>query len=184
MSAIPPNQTLYIQNLNDKIRKPDLRISLYTLFSTYGVVLDVVALKTMKHRGQAHIAFRDVASATQAMRALDGMNIFGKDMKISYAKGKSHKIAKLDGTFRMPNAGGPVDDAAAGGAKPFVPLPGTLATPPAPAAATASPAAEAHAGQKRQREEESVMPGIWADIVDAIIEEDSGAEMEMEDDDD
>jgi len=80
MSAIPPNQTLYVQNLNDKIRKPDLRISLYTLFSTYGIVLDVVALKTMKHRGQAHIVFRDVTSATQAMRALDGMNIFGREM--------------------------------------------------------------------------------------------------------
>ncbi|KAF8544688.1 hypothetical protein BDD12DRAFT_723058 [Trichophaea hybrida] len=191
MSAIPPNQTLYVQNLNDKIRKPDLRISLYTLFSTYGVVLDVVALKTMKHRGQAHIAFRDVASATQAMRALDGMNIFGKDMKISYAKGKSHKIAKLDGTFRMPNVGGPVDDAAAGGAKPFVPLPGTLAAPPPAAAAAASPAAEAQAGQKRQREEESgeffclcLVAGYGLTLWDAIIEEDSGAEMEMEDDDD
>ena len=79
-AAPTPNQTLYLTNLNDKIRKPDLRVSLYMLFSTYGVVLDVVALKTMKHRGQAHIAFRDVTSATQAMRALDGMNIFGKEM--------------------------------------------------------------------------------------------------------
>ncbi|PWW76270.1 hypothetical protein C7212DRAFT_26399, partial [Tuber magnatum] len=64
--------TLYLQNLNDKIRKPDLRTELYTLFSTYGVVLDVNALKTMRCRGQAHITFRDVAAATQAMRALQG----------------------------------------------------------------------------------------------------------------
>lgn len=76
----PASQTLYVQNLNDKIRKEDLRISLYTLFSTYGCVLDVNALKTMKCRGQAHIAFRDVISATQAMRALNGVNIYGKDM--------------------------------------------------------------------------------------------------------
>lgn len=34
----------------------------------------------MKGRGQAHIAFRDVISATQAMRALHGVNIYGKDM--------------------------------------------------------------------------------------------------------
>jgi RNA recognition motif-containing protein len=80
-----PNQTLYISNLNDKLRKPDLRLSLYTLFSTYGVVLDVVALKTMKHRGQAFVAFRDVTSATQAMRAMDGVNIFGKEMVRSTA---------------------------------------------------------------------------------------------------
>lgn len=79
-SVTPPNQTLYITNLNDKIRKPDLRLSLYTLFCTYGVVLDVVALKTMKGRGQAHVAFRDIGAATQAMRALDGMDVFGKKM--------------------------------------------------------------------------------------------------------
>lgn len=34
----------------------------------------------MRCRGQAHIAFRDVVSATQAMRALHGVNVYGKDM--------------------------------------------------------------------------------------------------------
>jgi RNA recognition motif-containing protein len=77
---LPPNQTLYITNLNDKIRKADLRASLYTLFSTYGVVLDVVALKTMRGRGQAHVAFRDIASATGSMRALQGFEVLGKAM--------------------------------------------------------------------------------------------------------
>ena len=50
------------------------------LFATYGVILDVVALKTMKMRGQAHVVFRDVDSSTQAMRALQGFTFFGKDM--------------------------------------------------------------------------------------------------------
>ncbi|TGZ85429.1 RNA-binding domain-containing protein [Ascodesmis nigricans] len=99
-SGPPPNQTLYVSNLPDtKIRKPDLRLALYTLFSTYGVVLDVVALLTMKHRGQAHVVFRDISSATQAMRELQGMKVFGKEMKIQYARGKSHKIMKLEGSF-------------------------------------------------------------------------------------
>jgi len=54
----------------------------------------------------------------------------------------------------MPNVGGAADTAAEGGAaKQFVPLPGAVTTPTA--ATAASPAAEAHAGQKRQREEES-----------------------------
>jgi len=57
-----------------------LRLSLYTLFTTYGPVLDVVALKTMKMRGQAHIVFRDVQTATQAMRALQGFEFFGHEM--------------------------------------------------------------------------------------------------------
>jgi len=62
------------------MRKADLRLSLYTLFSTYGTVLDVVAMKTEKMRGQAHVVFKDVQSSTQAMRALQGFDFFGKEM--------------------------------------------------------------------------------------------------------
>ncbi|KAI9742726.1 MAG: tRNA(Ser) Um(44) 2'-O-methyltransferase, partial [Chaenotheca gracillima] len=79
-SSIAPNQTLYVTNLPDKLRKQDLRLSLYTLFTTYGPVLDVVALKTMKMRGQAHITYRDVQASAQAMRALQGFEFFGKEM--------------------------------------------------------------------------------------------------------
>ncbi|EON65760.1 hypothetical protein W97_04999 [Coniosporium apollinis CBS 100218] len=99
----PPNQTLYLSNLPDKLQKPDLRRALYMLFSTYGPVLDVVALKTSKMRGQAHVVFRDVQAASQAMRQLQGWEFFGKEMKIAYAKGKSDTIAKLDGTFKIPD---------------------------------------------------------------------------------
>jgi RNA recognition motif-containing protein len=52
------------------------------LFSTYGSVLDVVALRTMKMRGQAHITFKDVQTATQAMRALQKFEFFGREMVI------------------------------------------------------------------------------------------------------
>lgn len=71
---------LYIKNLPDKIKKPDLRMALYTLFSTYGPVLDVVVLKTAKMRGQAHIVYRDIQASTQAMRALQGFDFFGKEL--------------------------------------------------------------------------------------------------------
>lgn len=50
------------------------------LFSTYGPVLDVVALKTMKMRGQAHVVFRDIQASTQAMRSLQGFDLFSKEM--------------------------------------------------------------------------------------------------------
>ncbi|ELR03399.1 U2 snRNP complex subunit msl1 [Pseudogymnoascus destructans] len=104
-STYPPNQTLYITNLpSSKIQKYDLRLSLYTLFSTYGPVLDVVAMKTMKMRGQAHVVFRDAQTATQAMRALKGFEFFGYELDIQYAKSKSDTISKLDGTFHKPAA--------------------------------------------------------------------------------
>ena len=72
--------SLYVRNLPDKLQKDDLKRSLYMLFATYGVILDIVALKTMKMRGQAHVVFRDIDSSTQAMRALQGFTFFGKDM--------------------------------------------------------------------------------------------------------
>lgn len=79
--SIPPNQTLYVRGLpSAHIKKDDLRTALYMLFSTYGVVLDVVALKTAKMRGQAHIVYRDIQTATQAMRALDGHEFLGQQM--------------------------------------------------------------------------------------------------------
>lgn len=81
VQSIPPNQTLYITNLpSNKIQKADLRTALYMLFSAYGHVLDVVALMTMKMRGQAHVTFRDVHAATQALRSLDGQEFLGRTM--------------------------------------------------------------------------------------------------------
>lgn len=72
---------LYVTNLpSSKIQKADLRTALYMLFSTYGPVLDIVALKTMKMRGQAHVVYRDVQTATQAMRSLDGHEFLGRKL--------------------------------------------------------------------------------------------------------
>ncbi|KAF2185145.1 RNA-binding domain-containing protein [Zopfia rhizophila CBS 207.26] len=102
VKAYPPNRTLYCKNLPDKLKKDDLKRNLYMLFATYGVVLDIVALKTPKMRGQAHIVFRDIDSSTQALRALQGFDFFGKEMQLAYAKGKSDTIAKLDGTYKLP----------------------------------------------------------------------------------
>ena len=72
--------SLYCSNLPDKLQKQDLRRSLYLLFSTYGPVLDIVAMKTPKMRGQAHVVFRDMNASTQALRALQGFEFFGKEM--------------------------------------------------------------------------------------------------------
>lgn len=81
VASVPPNQTLYVTNLpSNKIQKEDLRTALYMLFSTYGAVLDVVALKTMKMRGQAHIVYKDIQTATQAMRSLNGFEFFGREL--------------------------------------------------------------------------------------------------------
>ena len=78
--ANPKSQTLYVRNLNEKVSKSDLRRALYTLFSSYGHILDIVALKTTKMRGQAHIVFRDSESSSQAMQTLQGFEFLGKEL--------------------------------------------------------------------------------------------------------
>ena len=78
--TIQPNTTLYINNLNDKINKDEIRSQLFALFTTYGKLIDVVATKTPKMRGQAFLVFTDLASATAALRACDGMTFYDKPM--------------------------------------------------------------------------------------------------------
>ena len=80
MSSSQPNTTLYIKNLNDKVNKDELRRQLFALFTTYGRLIDVVALKTQKMRGQAFLVFDDLAAATAALRACEGIVFYDKPM--------------------------------------------------------------------------------------------------------
>ena len=48
--------------------------------SSYGKVLDVVATRADGMRGQAFVVFRDLQSATAALRALDGFEFYEKPL--------------------------------------------------------------------------------------------------------
>lgn len=69
------------------------------VFSQFGKVIDVVAAKTYKLRGQAWVVFDNVASATAAVRGLQDFPFYDKPMRITYAKSKSDATAKLEGTY-------------------------------------------------------------------------------------
>ena len=62
-----PTQTIYINNLNEKIKKVPLKKALYESFSQFGRILEIVALRGDKMRGQAWISFDSVDSATNAI---------------------------------------------------------------------------------------------------------------------
>jgi U2 small nuclear ribonucleoprotein B'' len=175
-----------VRNLDDKLQKEDLKRNLYMLFATYGVILDVVALKTMKMRGQAHVVFRDIDASTQAMRALQGFTFFNKDLvrpypssvlygqtnnpqQIAYAKTKSDTIAKLDGSYKMPEPEREDEPEQAA-----IQAGGFGA---APAKAVPVNAPDAAAGQKRAREVEE------EDEEDEDEDEDAEMEMDVSDED-
>jgi len=65
----------------------------------HGKVLEIIALRKDGLRGQAFVVFEDVQAATAALQAEQGFTFFGKDLKLAYAKEKSDRIAKRDGTF-------------------------------------------------------------------------------------
>ncbi|KAJ6515945.1 hypothetical protein C8R45DRAFT_958173 [Mycena sanguinolenta] len=124
-----PNTTLYINNLNDKVNKEELRSQLHALFITYGKIIDVVASKNQRMRGQAFLVFADLAGATTAMRALEGMIFYDKPLRITYAKSKSYATSRREDSS-------------------FV--------PPTSANASALILQKGRADKKRQREEEAV----------------------------
>ncbi len=82
-----PNQTLYVNNLNEKIKVDgiiksylELKQAVFHLFAQYGEILEVHAKKTLKLRGQVFIVFKDLNAASSAKHALNGSILFGKDM--------------------------------------------------------------------------------------------------------
>jgi len=103
---VPPNQTLYVNNLNEKIKVPELKCCLMELFGTYGEVIDIVAFGTLMKKGQAFVVYRDISCATNAMRALQNFVFLDKPMKINYSKTKSDVLTMEDGTFKPRGKGG------------------------------------------------------------------------------
>jgi len=91
-------ETLYIQNLNEKIKIDVLKASLRSLFKTYGEVLDVVAHGNLRMRGQAFVSFADPQIAKKAMKEVKGFPLYSKPMQISFARTRSDAVVKkLDG---------------------------------------------------------------------------------------
>lgn len=78
--SIPPSPTLYLQNLSEKIKKAALKKALYSAFSPYGKVIDIVHCRTESLRGQAWVVFNNVASATTAMGSMQSFLLFDRPL--------------------------------------------------------------------------------------------------------
>ncbi|KAG6919648.1 hypothetical protein DXG01_003512 [Tephrocybe rancida] len=98
--AEPDNacETLYIQNLNEKIKTDVLKASLKGLFKSYGEVLDVVAHSNLRMRGQAFVSFASKDSAQRALKDVQRFPLYSKPMQISFARTRSDAVVKkVDG---------------------------------------------------------------------------------------
>ena len=95
---IPPSQTLYVQNLTEKVKKAPLKKSLYVAFSPFGRVVDIVHCRSNALRGQAWVVFGDVACATAAMAKLQSFPLFDKPMvralRAARARGAARELPR------------------------------------------------------------------------------------------
>lgn len=86
-----PNATLYIKNIDWKLKKNLVKKALYTLFTRHGKVLDVIALRHNNLRGQAFVIMNDIQAATNALISEQGFTFYNKDLIIEYAKQSSFR---------------------------------------------------------------------------------------------
>ena len=93
-------ETLYVSNLNDRIKASDLQALLYELFASHGEVVAVQILKSRPARGTAFVTLRTVAQATSALKNLNDFSFLGKPVNVQYAKKQSDEFSKLNGTYK------------------------------------------------------------------------------------
>ena len=102
----PPCQTLYVSNMVTKPSNSTTKKALFAMFSQFGVVVDVVASKSWRLRGQAWVVFEKAEAAEKAKARMAGFPFFDREIRIEFAKTKSDAVRKMEGTYvaRTPEA--------------------------------------------------------------------------------
>ncbi len=100
----------YLQLSGLVLRISELKKSLYAIFSQFGPIVDMVASKTLKMRGQAFVIFKDISAATNALRSMQGFPFYDKPMvRINWnalemqTAGNAEFIYHLSYVFFVPN---------------------------------------------------------------------------------
>ncbi|KAM3654234.1 U1 small nuclear ribonucleoprotein A-like isoform 2-T2 [Ammospiza maritima maritima] len=106
-----PNHTIYINNLNEKIKKDELKKSLYAIFSQFGQILDILVSRSLRMRGQAFVIFKEMSSATNALRSMQGFPFYDKPMGMPPLAQPPRMLPHL------------------GGQPPYIPPPGMIPAP-------------------------------------------------------
>lgn len=86
---IEPNETIYINNLNDKIKIEELKQALTAIFSQFGEIISIRARSSIKLKGQAFITFSTIDEASKAKNQLNNSIFLDKKLQIEFAKTKS-----------------------------------------------------------------------------------------------
>ncbi|KAK4941574.1 hypothetical protein LTR66_014795, partial [Elasticomyces elasticus] len=91
--ANQPSAT-FVKNLEERIAIPELIEALHELFTDYGTVIDIVAKRNLKAKGQAFIVFSTPEEAASAIEEVQGFELFGKPVVLDFAKTRSDKTVE------------------------------------------------------------------------------------------
>lgn len=58
----------------------ELKKSLFAIFLQFGSILDILVAKNLKMKGQAFVIFKEVNSASNALRSMQGFPFYDKPM--------------------------------------------------------------------------------------------------------
>lgn len=89
--------SVYVRNLEERIKVDQLKEALTELFSEYGEIVDIVAKTNLKAKGQAFIVFDSAESAQKAIDEVQGFELFEKPMQLAFAKTRSDATVKRIG---------------------------------------------------------------------------------------
>ncbi|CAF3651321.1 unnamed protein product, partial [Fusarium graminearum] len=64
----------------------------------FGNVVDIVAKKNLRAKGQAFIVYDNAESAQEAIEEINGFDLFDKPMKLALARSRSDKTVELTGS--------------------------------------------------------------------------------------
>ncbi|KAI9675166.1 MAG: hypothetical protein M1829_003526 [Trizodia sp. TS-e1964] len=92
-----PSATVYVKNLREDVKIDQLKESLTELFSEYGNIIDLVAKRNLRAKGQAFIVFDDPEAAARAIKEIQGFELFDKPMVLAFAKSRSDATVQRQG---------------------------------------------------------------------------------------
>ncbi|KAK4193816.1 putative small nuclear ribonucleoprotein [Podospora australis] len=89
MASQQPIATVYVRNLEERVKPEPLKEALRTVFSEYGNIIDIVAKTNLKAKGQAFVVFDKPESALAAVEEVNGFELFDKSMQVALARTRS-----------------------------------------------------------------------------------------------
>ena len=78
------------------MKLPRLIETLRDVFEEYGTIIDVIARKNIKAKGQAFIVYDSIESAQDAIDELNGFEVLGQQMRLEFAKTRSDATVKRE----------------------------------------------------------------------------------------